>query len=334
MPNPLQKVVVLGGAGYVGAALVPFLLERGFQVRVIDLYIYGDDVLDGSKENPNFSEVKCDLRDVAAVKKAMLGYDSLIHLACISNDPSFDLDPVLGKAINFDAFEPVVVAAKEVGIRRFVFASSSSVYGVKDVRDVTEAMSLDPLTDYAKYKMMCEEVLFRYTSPDFTTVAVRPSTVCGYSPRQRLDIVVNIFTNHAVNLGTIKVIGGNLKRPSIHIQDMIELYDVLLRASSDSISGQVFNAGYANHDLQTLAEIVRTVVGREKTRIEQSATSDHRSYHISSEKLQRELGFAARFTIEDAVCGLVDAFGKGLLPNSLSDSRYFNIQRMKEIGLR
>jgi len=334
MANPSQRVVVVGGAGYVGAALVPFLLERGLQVRVVDLYIYGDDVFDGVKGHPNLSEVKCDVRDIARVKEAMVGFDAVIHLACISNDPSFDLDPVLGKAINHDSFEPVVASAKEVGIRRFIFASSSSVYGVKDVSDVTEEMPLDPLTDYARYKMMCEEILFRYTSPTFTTVAVRPSTVCGYSPRQRLDIVVNIFTNHAVNLGRIKVIGGNLKRPSLHIQDMIELYDLLLRASPESISGKVFNAGYANHDLETLAEIVRDVVGKDKIRIEHSPTDDHRSYHISSDKLRRELGFAARFSIEDAVRGLVNAFDSGLLPNSLTDSRYFNIQRMKEIGLR
>jgi nucleoside-diphosphate-sugar epimerase len=334
MASGSQKVIVIGGAGYVGAALVPVLLDRGFEVRVLDLYIYGHEVFASAKGNRNFSEVKCDVRDTARVKEAMVGFDALIHLACISNDPSFDLDPVLGKAINHDSFEPIVVAAKEGGIRRFIFASSSSVYGVKDVSDVTEDMPLDPLTDYAKYKMMCEEILLRHTSPTFTTVALRPSTVCGYSPRQRLDIVVNIFTNHAVNLGRIKVIGGNLKRPSLHIQDMVDLYARLLVAPTELISGKVFNAGYANHDLQTLAEIVRDVVGRHTVRVEQSATNDHRSYHISSEKLRTELGFAPRYTIEDAVRGLVDAFAKGLLPNSMDDSRYFNIQRMKELGLR
>jgi nucleoside-diphosphate-sugar epimerase len=334
MTKPPQKVVVVGGAGYVGAALVPFLLGRGFDVRVVDLYIYGDNVFDGVKGHPNFSEVKCDVRDVVRVQQALSGFDHLIHLACISNDPSFDLDPVLGKAVNLDSFEPLVAIAEKVGIGRFIFASSSSVYGVKDDPYVTEDLPLGPLTDYARYKMMCEEILFRYTSPTFTTVAVRPSTVCGYSPRQRLDIVVNIFTNHAVNLGKINVIGGGLKRPNIHIQDMIELYERLLLAPSHSISGQVYNAGYANHDLQTLAEIVRSVVGKDRVRIDQSETNDLRSYHISSEKLRRTLGFVPRLSIEDAVRDLVKAFSLGLLPDSLHDSRYFNIKRMTEIRLR
>jgi nucleoside-diphosphate-sugar epimerase len=264
----------------------------------------------------------------------MAGHDAMIHLACISNDPSFDLDPVLGRSINFDAFEPCVKLAKDGGMKRFIFASSSSVYGVKDVPNVTEDMPLDPLTDYAKFKAMCEEVLFRYTSPAFTTVAIRPSTVCGYSRRQRLDIVVNIFTNHAVNTGKIKVIGGKLKRPNLHIKDMTALYALLLDVPSEKISGKVFNASHANHDLDTLAEIVRGVVGKDKIAIENQPTNDLRSYHISAAKLERELGFSARFTIEDAVVGLVEAFGKGLLPDSMKDSRYFNIQKMKEIGLK
>jgi nucleoside-diphosphate-sugar epimerase len=181
---------------------------------------------------------------------------------------------------------------------------------------------------------MCEEVLFRYTAPDFTTVAIRPSTVCGYSRRQRLDIVVNIFTNHAVNTGKIKVIGGKLKRPNLHIEDMTDLYLLLLDAPAEKISGKVFNASHANHDLDTLAEIVRGVVGKDKIAIENQATNDLRSYHISADKLSRELGFVPARTIEDAVRGLVAAFDKGLLPSSMTDSRYFNIQKMKEIGLK
>jgi nucleoside-diphosphate-sugar epimerase len=329
-----MKVLVLGGGGYVGAVLVPHLLDKGYEVRVVDLFLYGEDILDAVKDHPRLSLVKCDLRDVERMKDALAGFDTFIHLACISNDPSFDLDPVLGRSINYEGFEPVVRAARDAGLRRFVFASSSSVYGVKDVPDVTEEMPLEPLTDYARYKAMCEEVLFRYESPTFTTVAIRPSTVCGYSPRQRLDIVVNIFTNHAVNLRKITVIGAELKRPSIHIQDMVELYELLLHAPRETIAGKTFNAGHANHDLRTLADIVRRVVDPNGIQVEEIATNDHRSYHISAEKLRRELGFSPRFTVEDAVRGLVKAFADGRLPNSLVDPRYFNIRRMKEIGLR
>jgi len=309
------------------------MLERGYRVKVVDLYIYGEDVLDAVREHPNLEQIKGDIRDQALLRRVLPGCDTVIHLACISNDPSFELNPHLGKSINYDAFTPLVEISQASGVRRFIYASSSSVYGVKEVENVDESVSLEPLTDYSRYKALCEEILLRYQSPDFTTVIVRPATVCGYSPRQRLDVIVNILTNHAFNAGRIKVYGGDQKRPNIHIQDMVDAYLLLLELPDEQIAGRIYNAGYENHTVRQLAEMVRDIVGPEQVVLVTEPTDDNRSYHISSEKIARELGFHPRFTIEDAVQDLVKAFVEGRLPNSMTDSRYFNIKRMQELNL-
>ena len=222
--NSMQQVLVTGGAGYVGAVLVPKLLQAGYQVKVLDLYIYGTDVLAAVKNHPNLEEIQGDIRDRALLEKVMPGCDAVIHLACISNDPSFELDPDLGRSINYDAFVDLVDVAKDSGVKRFIYASSSSVYGIKETDNVTEDLPLLPLTDYSRYKALCEEVLLSKREPGFVTLVLRPATVCGYSPRQRLDLVVNILTTQAINNGKITVFGGQQKRPNIHIEDMTDLY--------------------------------------------------------------------------------------------------------------
>jgi len=233
----LKTVFVTGGAGYVGAALVPALIEAGHRVKVLDLYLYGDDVLDAVKGNPRLEEIKGDIRDVVLLRRVIPGCDAVIHLACISNDPSFELDPELGKSINYDAFIELVKVSKDSGVKRFIYASSSSVYGIKSEQNVHEDLPLEPLTDYSKYKAMCEDVLMKERTPGFTTLIVRPSTVCGYSPRLRLDVIVNILTNHAVNERKIKVYGGDQMRPNIHIDDMVRLYREALEWPADAIDG-------------------------------------------------------------------------------------------------
>lgn len=327
------NVLVTGGAGYVGSALVPKLLEAGHGVCVLDLYLYGDDVLSGVCGHPKLREVKGDLRDPDVVADALSGCDAVIHLACISNDPSYDLDPDLGKSINYDAFRPLVRASKAAGVERFIYASSSSVYGIKDEPEVTEDLSLEPLTDYSKFKALCETELEEERAPGFVTCSIRPSTVCGYAPRQRLDVIVNILTNHAVNRGRIRVFGGSQKRPNIHIDDMVDLYLFLLDQPDEKIDGKIFNAGYENHTVMELAEMVKAAVGGD-LRIDVEPTDDLRSYHVSSEKMRRELGFEPSHTIEDAVRDLVEAFKDGRLPNSMDDPRYFNINLMKDVELK
>jgi nucleoside-diphosphate-sugar epimerase len=272
--------------------------------------------------------VKGDIRDRGLLERVMGDCDAVVHLACISNDPSFELNPELGKSINYDAFFDLVVVAKDSGVKRFIYASSSSVYGVKSEENVTEELSLQPLTDYSRYKALCEEILLKEQSSDFTTVVLRPATVCGYSPRLRLDLTVNILTNYAVNARRITVFGGAQKRPNIHIADMAGVYLRLLEAAPGRIAGKTFNAGYENHTVGQLAEMIRSVVGR-STEVVVTPSDDNRSYHISSEKIRRELGFAPAHTIEDAVRGLVDHFEAGRIPNPMTDIRYYNIKTMQ-----
>jgi len=325
-----HQIFVTGGAGYVGAVLVPQLLDAGHLVTVLDLLIYGEDVLEA---HPNLRVLKGDIRDVDLLKRELNGHDTVIHLACISNDPSFEMNPLLGKSINLDAFRPLVEASKIGGVSRFIYASSSSVYGVKEEPNVHENMSLEPLTDYSKFKADCEKILSEYQDDDFTTVTIRPATVCGYSPRQRLDVVVNILTNLAFHNRKITVFGGSQLRPNIHIQDMVDVYLMLLDAPTEKIAGQIFNAGYENHSVLELAEMVQSVVGDDVALVS-TPTDDNRSYHVSSEKIRDILGFEAKHTIRDAAADLVAAFKAGKLPDSLTDERYFNIKRMQSIELK
>jgi len=330
-----MHILVTGGAGYVGAKLVPELLLLGYKVNVLDLYLFGDTVLESVKGHSNLREIKGDIRDPKVVQDALEGCDAVIHLACISNDPSFELNPTLGKSINLDAFEPLVKISKASGVKRFIYASSSSVYGVKKEPNVVEDMTLEPLTDYSKYKAECEEVLLRYIDDTFIGTTLRPATVCGYSPRQRLDVVVNILTNLGYNTGKIKIMGGKQLRPNIHIKDMVRAYCHVLKQPAEKIQGKVFNVGYENHPVESLGAMVKRQVEKEKEiELIYEHSDDNRSYHVSSQKIKDELGFEPKFTVEDAVQDLVQAFKKGLLPDSLTAQRYSNIKTMNAAGLK
>lgn len=332
MVRQFKRVLVTGGAGYVGSNLVPKLLAAGYEVSVLDLYIYGD-VFADLKSNPRLFETKGDLRKPSDVERALAGCDAVIHLACISNDPSFDLDPTLGRSINFDCFRPLVKASKDAGVRQFIYASSSSVYGIKAEMDVTEDLPLVPLTDYSKYKAMCEEVLEEEREAGFVAVTLRPATICGYARRLRLDLTVNILTNHAINNGRITVFGGEQLRPNLHIDDMTDLYVKLLEVPDDMIDGKVWNAGYHNLKVREIAEMVKAEVGR-AVDIVVTPTDDHRSYHVSSEKIRRDLGYSAKRSVNDAIVDLKTAFNAGNVPGAMTDDRYYNIKRMQGLKLR
>lgn len=328
----MKSVIVIGGAGYVGSVLTPKLLNKGYKVTVFDIMYYGDEGL--PKNHPNLKVVKGDMCDLEKLKPYLKESDAVIHLACISNDPSFELDPELSKRINFDSFEPIVKASKELGVKRFIYASTSSVYGVSDSPQVTEDHPLVPLTDYNKYKGLSEPYLLKYQSEDFTTVIIRPATVCGHSPRTRLDLTVNILTNHAYNNKAIKVFGGGQKRPNIHVEDISDLYVELLTMPKEKIAGETFNAGFQNFSVMELAQFVKKIVEREfpekaPISINVVPTDDNRSYHVNSDKIKNKLGWSPKYNIEDAVMGLCKAFKEGKLPNSLTDPKYFNIQTMK-----
>ena len=325
----MKKVFITGGAGYVGSKLVPKLLQLGYEVTVLDLMIYGEKVLDN---HINLKKVKGDIRDLALLEKIIPGHKSVIHLACISNDPSFELNPLLGKSINLDAFEPLVKISKKHDVQKFIYASSSSVYGIKQEKNVTEDMSLEPLTDYSKFKGDCEKILNSHKSENFITTTIRPSTVCGYAKRQRLDLVVNILTNHAFFNRKIKVFGGDQLRPNIHIDDMVESYVAVLNAEANKINGEIFNVGFKNQSVNELAADVKEIIGNDVL-VVNTETNDNRSYHVSSEKIKNVLGFSTKYSVKDAVNDLKKAFEKKLLINTFDDEMYFNIKRMNSIKL-
>ena len=325
-----KKIFITGGAGYVGSALVPELIKNNFEVTVFDLMIYGEDVIE---RNKNIKMIKGDIRDISLLKKVLPGHDIVIHLACISNDPSFELNPALGKSINLDSFEPLVKTSKLNNIKRFIYASSSSVYGIKTEKNVHENMSLKPLTDYSKYKADCEKILNQYGDDSFVVTTIRPATVCGYAKRQRLDVIVNILSNFAFYKRQIKIFGGSQLRPNIHIKDMVRTYLTMINADKFKINKEVFNVGSTNHSVNEIAYMVKKNMG-EDIELKRIDTNDPRSYHVSSKKIKDILNFETKFTVEDAVLDLKQAFEKKLLTNTFDNNNYFNIKKMQSINLK
>lgn len=322
----MKKILLIGGAGYVGTMLAENLVNY-YEVSVYDLFIYGDNF-----KNNKIKKIKGDIRNIEKLKKIIPGNNVIIHLACISNDPSFDLNPDLGKSINYDCFEDMVNIAKDSGIEHFIYASSSSVYGVKDFNDVTEKVELKPLTDYSKYKAMCEDTLLKFHDKNFNITILRPATVCGYSYRQRFDLVVNILVNQAYNKNKIIIFGGEQLRPNININDMCEAYKLVLNCDKKFVSGEIFNVGFENYSVNELAQkVCKNLKG--KIKLDKQLSNDNRSYHISSNKIMKLLSFKPKYSIESAIIDLITSFDKHLFKDPLNNEMYFNIKRMKSLNL-
>lgn len=326
-----KNIFITGGAGYVGGALVPSLLEKGHHITVYDLYIYGD-VL---KHHPNLKQIKGDIRNREKLIESTKEADAFIHLACISNDPSFNLDPELGKSINFDAFQNVIDACKQNQVKRLIIASSTSQYGIKPLgTEVTEETEAEPITDYAKYKIECEKLLQSTDTNDLEYVFVRPATLCGYAPRLRLDLSVNILTIHALINKKIKIFGGDQMRPALNIKDMVRFYELMLEAPKEKIHKQAFNIAYKNMTIRQIAELVKKTLGDESIEFEVTPTDDTRSYHVNTDKMKNILGFECQYNFEEAVKSLVKAYNQNLIKDGLDNPLYYNIKRMKEINLK
>ena len=330
----IRKVLVTGGAGYIGAVLIPKLLKRGYKTTVVDWFIYNDKVFDDYKKDKNLRQVVGDIRNRRLMKRELKEIEAVIHLACISNDPSFELNPDLGKSVNYDATLQLIDLACESGVGRFIYASSSSVYGVKSEKEVTEDLPLEPLTDYSKYKVLCEEYLLKKEDKDFVPLILRPSTVCGWSARLRLDLTVNLLTIQALVNKRMTVFGGSQKRPNIHIEDMTDLYVNTLMYPDEKIAGKIYNAGYDNYTVLGIAKKIKKTLGDGRIDIIVSPSNDNRSYHVSSKKIRKELGFMAGRSVEEAILDLAWAYQKGLIPKALSDKRYYNLKMMQMLEMK
>lgn len=322
-------ILVTGGAGYIGSVLVPLLLAQGREVTVLDCFVFGRRSLDAVADHPRLRLVEADLRDGAAVREVLRGgaFDAVVHLAAISNDPSSELDPELTRAVNHDALAVLFEEAKAAGVQRLLYASSASVYGIKEEREVTEDLPLEPLTLYARYKAEGEEILNALVDERFCGVSVRAATVCGYSPRLRLDLTINILTEHALTRGEIRVFGGDQERPNIHVRDLANFYARLLDAPAELVNGQAFNVTRENSTVMELARLVRGEVDPELP-IRTVPTDDRRSYRLSGEKVARRLGYRPAVPLAAAVRELAAAFADGRVADP-SDPIYRNVEWMK-----
>ncbi|MFC9281151.1 NAD-dependent epimerase/dehydratase family protein [Streptomyces collinus] len=324
-------VLVTGGAGYIGSVLTRRLLASGSRVRVLDTQVFGDglaDVHDARLEN-----VRGDIRDADRYRDALDGIDVVVHLAAVANDPSFDLDPGLGTSVNHDCLDHVMRLPRETGARRFVYASSASVYGISEAPEVDESHPLVPVTDYNRYKAKGEELLFPLTTHGFETVAVRAATVCGVSPRQRLDLTVNLLTAQAVAGGEITVFGGRQYRPNIHVEDLVTVYTrLVLDERLGPLNAAPLNVGHENLPVAAIADRVagcaEALTGI-SVAVTTTKSDDVRSYRLTSRRLTETLGITPRRTVDDACRDVASAILDGRIPNPLTDERLHNVRWMK-----
>jgi len=330
-----KKILVTGGFGYVGARLTPHLLALGHQVRVLDQMLYTDAGLEALQADPSFPQwqgrfelARGDVRDPAVVASAVKGMDTIIHLAAISNDPTGDIDEVLTRQVNFDAVGLLLAQARAAGVQRFINASSSSVFGIKDCADVTEALEPEPITFYSKYKMLSEWLVTAAAAPDFCTVNIRPATICGYSPRQRFDLTVNKLTADAVRKRIITVHGGEQRRPNVGMSDAINLYGILTQTDPKLINGRTFNFGFENLKVIEIARVIQKELIDLNVEIKVTDTLDKRDYHISSAKILTVLGYQPVSSIRAEVANLRRVLDGGAFPD-IDATEHYNMKFMK-----
>jgi nucleoside-diphosphate-sugar epimerase len=330
----MKNLLITGGSGYVGSRLI-FKLLKETKLKIVnyDISLFGDSHL---PKSDNFIYCKEDITNPNKFEQPLVEnkIDIVLHLACISNDPTYELNSELSKKINFDCFEDLVKISKKNNVKKFIYASTCSVYGISDSPNVIETNELKPITDYNKYKALCEPVLNKYIDDEFTGIIIRPATVCGFSEKMRFDLTVNILTNFAYNKGFIKVFGGKQSRPNLHIDDMCDLYKKLICEDIRKFNGEIFNVGTENLKIMEVAEKVKSVMEKKlnkkniEIRVEESA--DIRSYMINSDKIKKSLGFKFKKSVNNAIEDLCTAFDKGLITDSFSD-QWSNIKVLSKI---
>lgn len=312
----MKNILITGGTGYVGTLLTETLLKEGHKITVVDTMWFGNYL----EEHKNLTLIKTDILNIDSIP--MEGIDTIFHLANIANDPTGDLNSKLTWEVNVLASKLLVEKAIKSGVKQFIYASSGSVYGVKEEDQVTEDLDLIPISDYNKTKMVSERVFLSYKD-QINTVIIRPATVCGYSKRMRLDVSVNMLTMQALTNKKITVFGGNQTRPNIHIQDMVNVYLHFLE--NNTLTG-IYNAGFENISILDIAQKVANKINAE---IIVSESNDPRSYRLNSDKLLLT-GFKPQFTVQTAIDEITENYNKGILKD---EDKYYNLKIMKELGL-
>lgn len=307
-----MRILVTGACGYKGTVLVPKLLAAGHEVVALDIMWFGNFL----QAHPRLRVMRHDVRDVDGIE--LRGIDAIVHLSSVANDPCGDLDPKLTWEISCLATMQLADKAIRTGVKRFVYASSGSVYGVKDEPQVTETLELKPISEYNKTKMVAERVLLSYAD-DMAVQIIRPATVCGYSPRMRLDVSVNMLTMQALTREEITVLGGSQTRPNIHIDDITDLYLFMLDHPEHT---GIYNAGFEN---LSIMDIARRVTEHAPARINVKESNDPRSYRVNSDKLLRT-GFRPKKTVEDAIREIAHKFRGGELKD---EDRFYNLKWMQ-----
>jgi nucleoside-diphosphate-sugar epimerase len=310
-----MKILLTGGCGYIGTNLTSALIDKGYKVTVVDIMWFGNHLT----PHKNLTVIQADIRDIDSIP--MIGIDAIIHLANIANDPTGDINSKLTWEVNALASKFLIEKAIDNGVEQFIYASSGSVYGVKKEPQVTEDLPLLPISDYNKSKMISERVLLSYKDK-ITLQIIRPATVCGYSPRMRLDLSVSLLTMHALTKGVITVFGGQQIRPNIHMNDMIGVYLHFLKLGK--LSPGVYNAGFENISILDIAQKVTEHV---PIGIDITESNDPRSYRQNSDRL-RGTGFTPASSVEDGIKDVIEAYNAGKLKD---EDGYYNLRVMKKL---
>ena len=329
--GPIRRVLVIGGAGYIGSTLCRQLLDQGYKVRVMDMLLYGKESITQLEGDPRFELVVGDSRDIGAVFRAMLGVDAVVHLGELVGDPACSLDEDLTLEINLAATKMLAEAARGYGVKRFIYASSCSVYGAAE-GVLNERSGLNPVSIYARAKIGCERALLEMSDGDFNPVILRLATVFGYSWRPRFDLVVNLLAAKAAAEGEFTVFGGDQWRPFVHVSDVARAMVRCLDAPIKDVKGQIFNVGTDanNHTIQQVGEMVQRLAPESRL-ISNGSDQDKRNYKVSFDKIQSQIGFSCRVSVESGIREVLEAVRSGLVEDYRA-MRYSNHKTLSTVG--